>query len=434
MNWFQRQIRGLEQTVVRENPAWPATWQDLRARLSDVEGVAPPPELTKAMAITGSLPTFSACISKLVSLAQAVELYEADRDTGERLEDPRLLNAEGEPLLSQPNPGEGSSYFWQKSYQQFAMSGMLFHAVGNSMEDPRDIWCLDSEFMRPVPGPSDQYPWASFRYRGDRGARRTIPPEQVIYVRRPNPQDRVYGLSFYKEAQSSAELLFDFRQYNKNILRRGAKIGGVLNLEGFGEVERKRVLEMMREREGPKGAGRTLVTFGEGMTWTPDQTMPRDLEYATAVLEMKLEIYNVFGFMPALFATRDVNRSNLREAKASAYEDAVKPFVNLVLDGWNHSDLTRSKGVVIEANWEEVEALQPNRLEEARADAMDLDRGALTPNDRRRKLGLPEVEWGDEPLKLGVDPAAPEDEMEDEDTALAVAAAAMDMNGNGEGE
>lgn len=393
----QAGIRRLVAMGARKNPAWPAIYSELAGYGLDLRPVDQ--DMERLLSTDGVFPTIAACVNKLIALAAVVPLYQADRDTGDALEEPRLRNWRGEDLLEQPNPGEGKIFFRMKSYQQLALTGNLYHAVGNSMAEPRELWVCESSAMKPVLSASNQYPFAAFVYDGPRRKER-IPAERVIFTRRPHSRDKIFGRGFPRECWDALEFLYLSRRYNKLLLQRGGRSGGFLFVKGgLGDAERKLLEAKLEERQAARNAGKVVVLGADDAAFTSDTSPPRDMEHPTTTLEAKLEIYNVFGFMPALFATRDVNRSNLREAKASAYEDAVMPFVELMLEQWNSSDMCLAAGVSIRADWMSVQALQANLLEKAQASALLLDRQVMVPNEAAELFGLNSKEWGDEPSR-----------------------------------
>lgn len=390
--------RGLDRVLSkRENPAWPAIYPDLYGMSGGIEPEGQ--DFDNFIETMGSFTTIAAAVNKLISLAQSVPLYQADRETGERLESPRLTNRHGEDLLQRPNPGEGGTFFRQKSYLQLALTGNLFHSVFPTMQSPEEIWVNESRYMKPRLSQDNQYPFAGFNYVGSRKTV-PIPADQVIFTRRPSARDRIYGSSFIDECADALELLWYSRKLNIALLKRGGRTGGFLHVKGgLGKPERDRLKQEIAARFGVNGSGKVVVLGADDATFTPDTTPPRDLEHQTTITETKLEIYNVFGFMPALFATRDVNRSNLREAKASAYEDVVRPFVSLMLEQWNASVMTQAARVRIRADWSAVEALQPNKLEMAQAADVLLKHQVAVPNEIAEWFGLEQKAWGDEPSR-----------------------------------
>jgi phage portal protein BeeE len=425
-------LRGLQRLLSgsRENPAWPAVYSEL-AGMAGTQYASPmDQDFKKHVESHVAFPTMAAAMNKMVALADTVKIYQADRKTRDRLDAPRLVNRNGEDLLQSPNPGEGAKYFRQKSLQQLGLTGNLYQVASPNMQSPNELWLAESQYMKPKLSASDQYPFDSFTYFGQR-QKIHIPADQVVFTRRPHPRDRVYGLSFPRECADSLELLWRSRELNKALLRRGGRTGGFLQIKGgLGKPEQKRIRQQIESRFTVDGSGKVVVIGAEDATFTPDLTPMRDLEHATTITEAKLEVYNVFGFMPALFSTRDVNRSNLREAKASAYEDSVVPFMELWLEQLNASPMCIAAGIVFVADWSAVPALQPNKLEMARAADVLLKHGVATPNEIAGWFGLEEKEWGEEPSKAGMSMVveAP-DEEEDEDPD----GDAGNGNGNGRG-
>jgi hypothetical protein len=421
---------------LRSNPAWPVVYKDNALRFGDFTGWGNEDFETYLNNI-GLFPTFSACLNKLIALALMAPLYQADRATGKRLDKPRLLNWRGEDLISRPNPGEGRNYFLAKSYQQLAVTGNLYHACAQTMTDPKELWVLESRHTRPRLSRSNQYPFDSFVYEGAGGAKEVIEADRVIVTRRPHPKELVKGLSFTAECRDALEMLWLSRRYNKLLLQRGGRSGGILNIQGgLGDMERRRIERRLEERQRAENAGKIVVTSAADATFTPDTTPPRDMEHGTTTEEAKFECYNVFGFMPALFATRDVNRSNLREAKASAFEDCVIGFVELMLEQWNASEMCVAAGVLVLADWKAIPALQPNFLEQAQALALMVDRTVASPNEAAAQLGFSRKPWGDEPYRapalwpagwapIGIEPKdPPADGADGEDEVRALLAGA----------
>jgi HK97 family phage portal protein len=395
----------LKAAFQRDNPVWEEIITEVLA--SDTGGGVKPVDQDYAafLQALNVFPLVSAVVGKISSTAADVPLIVCSLD-GTPLDSHPLKD-----LLEAPNPtpSGGRTAFFQSMYQQILLTGTLNVAVGNTMEDPQELWVLESSRTFPVPSKFSAFPYVAYEYDGGRGAIKRIPQERVMRVIKPHPYDPLAGLSPLKELGPTLDLMWEQRTANKALFANGMKLGGILNLKGKGKIseEQKAVIRRAGEARhaGSKKAGRLMVIHSEDAEFMKDTSTPREMEGVAMYDVLRLEVFNVYQAPPGLFDSKDVNRSNMKEQRALLYTDAVKPLVSLVLDAFNASEMTA--GVRIKADWSAIPALQPNQLELANRDKIYIAAGAVTVNEIRelRDLGEP-LEGGDEPKGGGETPPA----------------------------
>jgi len=419
---------GREEAVAsRANPAWTVILQEIG---NYTDAYQQPPfeqDFAEYLKATKLMPVFMAALSRVVNAAATVPWLYCTRK-GDVLEPERSKLAqvfEGYQPRT-PNPLAGPLALRCEMFQQRAMLGELYLCLDGPATKPTEVMVLRSASCGPVltQDPKIQIVDYEYGYRQGRSVR--IPRDLVIFDRAPHPADPVRGLSPIAILEQTFRALAPFYGLQASTMKNGARMGGILVLKGAARTtpeERKALGESFDKRFGGSNAGKTAVIQAEDADWKQTAMTSRDAEFSQLYDIMRREILNVLGVPPGLMDSKDVNRSNMREQRAMLYTDAVRPMVDSVLESINRHPWALAAGEYVKADWEQIEALQPNALEEAQTIATLIDKRVLTRNEARERMGLPPVEGGDD-FPEPVDPLA----------ALRGFGAGGNGNGNGKPE
>ena len=145
---------------------------------------------------------------------------------------------------------------------------------------------------------------------------------------------------------------------------------------------------------GARNAGRPMLLEG-GLDWKPMGFSPSDMEFQKTKESAAREIALAFGVPPMLLGLQgDATYANYQEANRAFYRLTVLPLaqrVSATLADW--LGLFVSENVDLTPDLDQVPALSAERdAQWTRVAAADF----LSNGEKRRLLGLPAMEQGDE--------------------------------------
>lgn len=111
------------------------------------------------------------------------------RRVGEGTED--IKNHPIEILAKRPNPDISREYLWMDTITNMHLKAAYWFLYPNSNGDIGEIWPMPFSRVRPIPdeSPKPTRLFGGFIYRFRDGKELVIPPENVVYLRFPNPFD-----------------------------------------------------------------------------------------------------------------------------------------------------------------------------------------------------------------------------------------------------
>ena len=385
--------------VSRANPVWATLVKEL-GFFGRERGLDPfEQDVAAYLALVKLCPPVMACVDKIVDAASDVPVVYRRRN-GDVLEpaQSKLGQLFGGGSPGRPNPLDGSRVFWARVYQQYALLGASHIVLDPDPIRPTQAWVEPTDRMRPVP--SEDSTIESYEFRSSTSRSQIIDAALVIRSVRPHPADPIGYLSRIAELEPTIRSLVALNAFHEGLLKNSGRVGGIMVIKGGVRMtaeERRALASKIDEGFAGQKAGRTMVLQAEEADWKRASDSPRDMEFSTYYDAARREICNVFGVPMGLLDSKDVNRSNMREQRALLYTDTIRPMVNTVHADVNRHPFALAAGEEIVADWEQVEALQPNLLEEAQAlQILTAGRPVLTQNEARERLGLPPVAEGDD--------------------------------------
>ncbi len=349
-------------------------------------------------------------INRVASAVASVEvqLYKKNRRTG------KLDKIEAHPLLDvmqNPNPAQSGREFMAHlvSYHRLAGNAFIF---GNGIDPfsraaapPREMQLLNPGKVTVKPG-AGLFPLA-YEYRPSPAQLTTFPVDQitgksaVMHLKTFHPLTQWAGLSAFEPAALGVDIHNDGQKWNKKLIENGARPSGALVVKTEGDKagtltdeQYNRVKEMIDSQfSGAGNAGRPMLLEG-GLDWREMSLNPKDMEFMQGKHSAARDIALAFGVPPQLLGIPGDNTySNYGEAKLAFWTDTVLPLLGQVLDGFNRW-LAPLYGddVFLWYDEETIPALEPLRRQKAdRVNAA----GYMTINEKRRAMGLDDIEGGD---------------------------------------
>ena len=296
-------------------------------------------------------------------------------------------------LLAQPNGAQGRGEFLEGLFGQFLLSGNAYVEAVGGVGFPSELHVLRSDRMSVVPGPDGwpvayDYTVSSRKHRFHVGE---LSP--VLHIRAFHPQDDHYGLSPVQAAAAAIDVHNSASRWTKSLLDNAARPSGAIVNAGeelSPEQFDRLAVEIETHHQGARNAGRPMLLDG-GLDWKPMGFSPSDMEFLKTKDAAAREIAMAFGVPPMMLGIPgDATYANYVEANRAFYRLTVLPLVSKLCESLAHW-LGRhgNETLVMGPDRDRVPALQAERDAEwnriANADF-------LTPDEKRRMLGLPPVE------------------------------------------
>jgi HK97 family phage portal protein len=245
----------------------------------------------------------------------------------------RLLN-------SRANVGENSFAFRYRMSTQLLMSSrgvFIEKEVSRSTGKLIGISLLPPQFTYPIPDRKTFV--AGYEVRLPNGDIVTLPPDKVVWIRKPHPLDPYLSLTPLESAGVAIEIENLAKQYNMNFLQFDGRPGMMLVARGELDIDDRQELEG-RFNGGPLRAGRTTVIGAEGGIDVIDMSAsPRDASYTEMRNITKDEILTAFGVSEtALGNAGGRTFNNASEDMRTFWLEAMIPHLHLLARGLDELD------------------------------------------------------------------------------------------------
>ena len=216
-------------------------------------------------------------------------------------------------------------------------------------------------------------------------------PEQMTYIRWPNPSDRWYGQGHIAaiRQQVMAEEYAAIR--DKKLEKQLGVPPGILTSEmPLGDPQ---AAELQRRWEkavgGYANAGRVAV-LGSKTTYQPVTMSARDSEWLAHRRDRVEIICAAWGVPLPLVRMQDATFSNVEQARAEFWEGTLQPRLNRIARMLTARlvPLLTTEPIVLRFDYSDIEALGENDLQAAQTAAQWAGTGSVTVNEVRARLGL----------------------------------------------
>lgn len=350
-----------------------------------------------------------ACINRVAAAVASVDLHLYKRGRNGKLT--KVENSELIRLMENPNPAQSGREFMRalSSYQQLSGNAYVF---GNGIDPfkrngkpPQELQLLNPGKVKVEPGPG-LFP-KQYDYRPNQTAVTVFPVDQVtgrsaiLHLKSFNPLNNWYGMSALNAAALGVDIHNGGQQWNKRLIENGARPSGALVVQGadgksttLSDDQYARLKEMIDDQfTGASNAGRPMLLEG-GLDWKEMSLNPKDMEFLEGKHSAARDIALAFGVPPQLLGIPgDSTYANYSEAKLAFWTDTVLPQLGWTLDAFNRW-LTPLYGENLFLWYDEdmVPALEPVR--KAKGERINAA-SYMTINEKRRAMGLDDVEGGD---------------------------------------
>jgi HK97 family phage portal protein len=234
-----------------------------------------------------------------------------------------------------------------------------------------------------------------FIYTDRNGRQVPFLPENVVYLRYPHPE-RIYdGMAPGLVAGLPAEIDTDAGKFNRELLNNDSAIPGYLILEGLTPDQFQ---QWKAEWESGAQPGKTrFISAGQGTYAKVGQTN-QELTYKDLRRGSQDDILRSFGVPRAVaFDTADTTYANADAERAMFMQQNILPKWVLIADELT-IQLGYDQGVRVAFDLTGIDELQDSRDAVVKRAAELLSYKVKTINEVRQEMGLPPVDWGDEPV------------------------------------
>jgi HK97 family phage portal protein len=292
-------------------------------------------------------------------------------------------------LNSRANEGENSFIFRYRMSSQMLMStrGVFIEKVMGRNGDVIALNLLPPQHTSPIPDPRKFV--AGFQVDLAQGQKVVLPPERVIWLRRPHPLDPYLSLTPMESAGIAIEIENLARIYNRNFLLNDGRPGGLLVIRGEIDEEDKDELRS-RFRGNLNRAGSVgVISSDDGADFVDTASNPRDAAYVQMRQLTKEEILAAFGVPESVIGNASGRTfSNAAEELRVFWMETMLPHLEPIARALDDLD----PKYYIDFDTTSVPILIISKQERQRYLMDELQQGLISVNEYRDKTGREKVE------------------------------------------
>lgn len=292
-------------------------------------------------------------------------------------------------LNSRANEGENSFIFRYRLSSQMLMStrGVFIEKVFGRNGDVIALNLLPPQHTSPIPDPRNFV--SGFQVDLAQGQKVVLPPERVIWLRRPHPLDPYLSLTPMESAGIAIEIENLARIYNRNFLLNDGRPGGLLVIRGEIDEEDKDELRS-RFRGNLNRAGSVgVISSDDGADFVDTASNPRDAAYVQMRQLTKEEILAAFGVPESVIGNASGRTfSNAAEELRVFWMETMLPHLEPIARALDDLD----PKFYIDFDTTSVPILIISKQERQRYLMDELQQGLISVNEYRDKTGREKVE------------------------------------------
>ncbi len=155
----------------------------------------------------------------------------------------------------------------------------------------------------------------------------------ILHLKNFHPLDDLYGLSSLSIAHKSIEQHNECLEWNKALLKNGARPSGAVVMNGnnatMSDDQFERIKSQINEQvSGGENAGKIMLLEG-GLDWREMSMSPKDMDFIETKNGSARDISLALGVPPQLLGIPGDNTySNMSEARMAFWEETVLPLLN----------------------------------------------------------------------------------------------------------
>lgn len=257
----------------------------------------------------------------------------------------------------------------------------------------REIWPLPSHRIKPKH--EKGRPLVGYTMDVGAGQDITIPVEDIIHIRYPNPSDRFWGMGTLQHAAQAYQAHDNIRASQLAAFSNEILSSLYFHCDGLldpGQWERMKS-SLMERYAGPANAKLPLMLENKTKVDYFNRP-PAEMEYQESAAITRDEILAIFGVMP-IFAgiVGNANRSNSDVQERIFLGNTIWSRCIRIAERLNKDPELTPDG----RTWAFDNPTPKNETEEANRRSKDVNSGVTAANDHREEMGLEPTEWGTYP-------------------------------------
>lgn len=274
-----------------------------------------------------------------------------------------------------------------KNYSRLGKLAELYHLPGDELRIYRNE-------DRTIPDP----PEPAYVWEEDGMIRAEFTRDELMYIMQ-NPQSNGYGMSPLEVAAYVITASVFAEEYNIDFFKNSNVPPGVFHLGKDITEEQRGLFQQMWENEvrGRGGLHRMLFISGsEDPKFIPIQPHSNRemqmMEYLKWTLAVKTSCYGLsgqdIGFVVDYHRTTSETQAGISQARG------VRTILTL-LEQYYNTEIVKKEFDFddVKFAWQDIDTTDEEK--ESRIDAVDIQNGVLSRNERRKKLGLKPIDGGD---------------------------------------
>lgn len=303
---------------------------------------------------------------------------------GEILRDEEILRI----FNNTANIGENSFAFRYRLSAQLMMSsrGVFVEIVRARDGSPVALHLLPPEFTAPIPS-VDKFV-SGFEVAINTTEKRVIPPDNVIWIRRPHPLDPYLSMTPMEAAGVAIEIENLSKIYNRNFLLNDGRPGGLLVLRSEISDEDKDELRSRFRGNISRAGAVGVISSDDGADFVDTAANPRDAAYVQMRTLTKEEILAAFG-VPESIIGNSANRtfSNAGEEGKVFWMETMSPHLDLIARSFDKID----PQFYLDFDTSQVPVLILSKQENERFYLQEYQQGLISANEYRELTGRKKV-------------------------------------------
>ena len=345
------------------------------------------------------------CVKLISDSASAVKLQVFDGDI--ELENHELIS-----LLDRPNPLQSGGEYFSSLYSYLLISGNSYLLRDTENETPpRELYLLRPDRIK-IKSSSSMIPdYYCYEVGGQIIKEYSVDQDtgrsQLKQIKLWNPLDDFYGLSPILASAYNIDQHNLAGLHNVALLKNGCTPSGMLKFEPKDETgmsatltddQRARLLEDLEMRfQGSSNSGRPMLLEGN-FDYTQLGLNPKDMDFLELLNLSAREIALCFGVPAQLIGIPEANTySNMETAKLALYEETIIPLLTRVESDLNEFLSPLYDGDInIKYDLSSIPAMAEKTKQVYANVSQAVQHGIMTRNEAREKLGLEEIQGGDE--------------------------------------
>ncbi len=286
------------------------------------------------------------------------------------------------------NDGENAFAFRYRLSAQLLISsrGAFVEIVRGRGGTPIALHLLPPQSTSPIPDVSKFV--KGFEVKISATEKRTIKPENVIWIRRPHPLDPYLSMTPMEAAGVAIELENLAKVYNRNFLINDGRPGGLLVLRSeIADEDKEELRSRFRGNIGRAGSV-GVISSDDGADFVDTAASPRDAAYVQMRTITKEEILAAFG-VPESIIGNSSNRtfSNAMEEGKVFWMETMSPHLDLIARSFDKID----DSYFVDFDTANVPILVLAKQERERHYLTEFQTGLISANEYRESSGRKRV-------------------------------------------